>query len=421
MPLQEIQEIRVGLKEGVDPKGVALERQLAELGISGIQDIRTATVYRFEGITPEQAEVLAAQVLTDPVMQRVVVNGKLFDADAKRLEIGDQPRFINPKSVTLQRAANILGIHPVAASLSTEYYVRGDISEEQLVTAGREIIDAGGEIATRVQEIIYKKPETLLISGIAGPVEIIPITQLDETELDTLSDKHRMSLNTQEMRVIQNYFQTTGREPTDVETEMIAQTWSEHSGHKTFKGKLIDESGQEVEPLIKRIRRTSEKYFDRVGVRTAFKDNAGGFYFYDGQVLIAKGETHNSPVAVEPYGGAMTKNGGVYRDIAGCGLGGINLLAIMVNCMGMPDTKPEDVAPGTLHPKNLLKENFRGEREYGNPMGIPTHATTLHFHPDFGPKPTSMGIVVGIIPEDKCEKAVPQQGDILITIGGENR
>ena len=410
MPIQEIQEIRVGLKEG-GAEGEKLKTQFAELGIPDAQDVRAATVFRFEGITPEEAELLAREALTDPIMQRAVVNGELFEGDTKKLEIGDQLRYINPISATLQRAADILGIHPLAASISREYYIRGDVSDEQLVAAGN-------KLAKRVEEIIYEKPETLIISGIPAPVETIPITGLSNKELSKLCEKWRIFLNIEEMNVIQGFYRNIGREPTDVELKMIDQTWSEHSGHKTFKGKLIDEQGNEKEPLIKRIRRTAEKYFERVGVVTAFKDNAGGIRFYDGQAIIAKGETHNSPVAVEPFGGAMTKNGGVYRDIAGCGDGGETLIAIMVNCMGMPDTKPEDVVLGALHPKYLLKENFRGEREYGNPMGIPTHATTLHFHPDFGPKPTSMGIVVGIIPEDKCEKADPQVGDILVTIGG---
>lgn len=264
---------------------------------------------------------------------------------------------------------------------------------------------------------MWEPPDTLVITGAVGPVETIIIDKLDEKELDELSQKRSLFLNTAEMKVIQNHFRALGRNPTDVELETLAQTWSEHNGHKTFKARLI-EHGHERSPLFKRLKETSAKYFDAVGVVTAFADNAGGIEFYDGYAIIGKGETHNSPVAIEPYGGAGTKNGGVYRDIAGTGEGGENLLAFMVNCFAPPDTPAENVPTGCLHPKYLLLENSRGERDYGNKMGIPTHGVSIHTHPDFVAKPTSMGITIGIIPENRSQKGEPQSGDLLVTVGG---
>ena len=41
-----------------------------------------------------------------------------------------------------------------------------------------------------------------------------------------------------EMQAIQAHFRELGREPTDVELETIAQTWSEHCSHKTLKGTI---------------------------------------------------------------------------------------------------------------------------------------------------------------------------------------
>jgi phosphoribosylformylglycinamidine synthase subunit PurSL len=219
------------------------------------------------------------------------------------------------------------------------------------------------------------------------------------------------------MLVIQEHYKSIGREPSDIELETLAQTWSEHNVHKTFKAKLFDH-GQEKEPLYKRLKETSSQYFKRVGVTTAFADNSGGINFYDGWSVIGKGETHNSPVAVEPFGGAATKNGGVYRDIVGTGQGGENILSVMVNNFASPFTPKEEVKPGCLHPRRLLLENSRGERSYGNEMGIPTHGIVLHFHPDFGPKPTSMGIAIGIIPNKFIEKGTPLPGDLLVTLGG---
>lgn len=406
-----IQEIRVEPKEGIDPRAEALTEQLHNWGFLNATAIQRATVYRFEGISVEEAERLATQVLTDPITQISNVNARLHTNNTHTFEIGYKPRVMNPVSASLQKAAQTLGIHPSATSSSTEYTVQGDITRSQLEEVGK-------RLASQVETVIWQTPETLLISGLTGETQTIPLSGLSDDELVALSETRRLFLDPNEMKIIQNFFRSQHREPTDAEIETIAQTWSEHCGHKTFKAKLIDADGHEKLPLINRIRQTAEKYFKRTGVVTAFLDNAGGIRLYDGQVIVGKGETHNSPVAIEPYGGAMTKNGGVYRDIAGCGLGGVNILALMVNCIGMPDTVPEDIPPGSLHPKYVLQKNFRGEREYGNPMGIPTHATTLHFHPDFGPKPTSMGVVIGMIPEHMSQKGEPQPGDFLVTVGG---
>lgn len=406
-----IQGIRVGFKEGTDPRAEMLKKRLGEWNISGIADIRAATLYRFEGITPQQAEGFAQEALADPITQRFAVNAQLVDDDTTPLEIGYKPGVMNPVEASLIKAANALGVDPAAASSSTVYYLYGKPTPEQLATIGQ-------RLASQVEEVIWNKPETLVISGSAGPVETIAIDGLDEEGLEALSHGRSLFLNRQEMRVIQVYFRLLGRDPTDVELETLAQTWSEHNGHKTFKAKLTTDEGSEKESLIRRIRRTSEKFFENVGVVTAFADNAGGIRFYEGYAIIGKGETHNSPVAIEPFGGAATKNGGVYRDIAGTGQGGHNLFGVMTNCLGLPDTKAEDVPPGSLHPKHLLLENSRGERDYGNKMGIPTHAVSLHFHPDFGPKPTSMGIAIGIIPKNKAHKGEPQPGDLIVSVGG---
>src|SRR6185436_12083239 len=76
------------------------------------------------------------------------------------------------------------------------------------------------------------------IKALNDNVEIIPLTEADEAELDRLSQARRLSLDRAEMQAIQAYYRREGREPTDVELEMIAQTWSEHCVHKTFKAAI---------------------------------------------------------------------------------------------------------------------------------------------------------------------------------------
>ena len=57
-------------------------------------------------------------------------------------------------------------------------------------------------------------------------------------------------LTPDELRYIQSYFYGLGRNPTDVELETLAQTWSEHCKHKTFKSR-IRFNGQVIDNLLK--------------------------------------------------------------------------------------------------------------------------------------------------------------------------
>lgn len=372
---------------------------IQEIYVSLKEKVLPATVYRIEGVTEAEAEQLAGELLTNPQTEQFTLHESPSE-NAKLVEIGYKPGVMDPVEASVLKASRALDIYPLAVSTS-RLYLSGDTP-----------------FVSQVERVIDKKPETLLIDTSPTSVEIIPIQNLSLDELENLSKRRSLFLNLSEMRAIQKFVRKMNRELTDVELETLAQTWSEHNCHKTFRASLVDEKGNHYPPLMDMIKKTSERYFERTEVVSAFADNAGGIRFYDGRVILIKGETHNSPVAVEPYGGSLTKNGGVYRDIAGFGKGGENLAGFMVNCFADPATPNKNIPSGVLPPKHLLLENSRGERDYGNRMGIPTHGISLHFHQDFGPKPTSMGIVIGIIPEKYAVKEVPQKGDLLVTVGG---
>src|SRR3989344_6943930 len=163
----------------------------------------------------------------------------------------------------------------------------------------------------------------------------------DDSKLLDISRKGLLSLNLQEMKTIQTYFKKRGRNPTDVELETLAQTWSEHCKHKTFSG-VIDyqESGRgsrTYDNLLKTtIMRVTEE-LDRPWCWSTFEDNAGVIALDEEWGLAFKVETHNHPSALEPYGGAGTGVGGVIRDILGVGLGAKPVLNTDVFCVGLPD------------------------------------------------------------------------------------
>ena len=358
-------------------------------------DSKKAKIYRFEGITKKEAEKLQLETLSDPVTQISEINPLMKNTK----EVGYKPGVTDPIERSLFKAANLMGIHPTATSSSVQYFSKHPTPSQ-------------------IEILIEKNPKTLIHQTSPVETEIIKIRILNNKKLKDLSQKRSLFLKLDEMKVLQNYYKNLGRDPTDLELEVFAQTWSEHCSHKTFKAILIDEKKIEYEPLIIRIKKASKKYFKKVGVVSAFSDNAGGMNFYEDMVIIGKGETHNSPVAIDPYAGSLTKNGGVYRDIAGFGKGGENVTSFMINNFAEPETSKNSIPNGVLEPKYLLLNNSKGEREYGNPMGIPTHAVSLHFHPNFAPKPTSLGVVIGITNKKHVQKDTLKKGDLIITIGG---
>ena len=244
---------------------------------------------------------------------------------------------------------------------------------------------------------------------------MIPIRKMNNTELLDLS-RDKLFLNLEEMKVVQEYFRRIGRDATDCEIEIIAQTWSEHCVHKTFKAKLIVD-GKEKKPLFKRLKDATEEVAHPL-VLSAFVDNSGVIEFFDGMAICGKVETHNSPSAIEPYGGAMTSSGGVFRDIVGTGLGAKVLASTDMFCFAPPGTPQDKIPAGCLHPHYLLRRVVAGVRDYGNRMGIPTNNGSLHFHPDFRAKPTVIVGAYGILPAATSRKSWPKAGDLVVTLGG---
>jgi phosphoribosylformylglycinamidine synthase len=139
--------------------------------------------------------------------------------------------------------------------------------------------------------------------------------------------------------------------------------------------------------------------------------------FYDGYSICGKVETHNSPSAIEPYGGAMTGSGGVFRDILGTGRGAKTIASTDMFCFAKPNLLNKDLPEGCLPPEYLLKRVVAGVRDYGNRMGIPTNNGSVHFHDDFRAKPTVIVGAYGIIPTKLAQKGKPKNGDLIIAVG----
>ncbi|MCM8768493.1 MAG: phosphoribosylformylglycinamidine synthase subunit PurL [Candidatus Omnitrophica bacterium] len=250
----------------------------------------------------------------------------------------------------------------------------------------------------------------------------IEVLQAADEQLVFLSQKHLLSLDLVEMKAVKKYFTQLGRNPTDCELETIAQTWSEHCVHRTFKA-LIDyqEIGcqwrkSEKVICLKEISQVTKRLNKRWCL-SVFKDNAGVIAFTGEWAIAFKVETHNHPSALEPYGGAGTGIGGVIRDILGVGLGAKPILNTDVFCFGPLDFPPEELPEGVLHPRRIFKGVVSGVRDYGNRMGIPTANGSIIFDPGYVYNCLVFCGTLGLMPADKVFKEV-KSGDLIVVAGG---
>lgn len=257
-------------------------------------------------------------------------------------------------------------------------------------------------------------------------VKLIEILDANDDELLQISEQGLLSLNLAEMKAIQDYFakldghERLGRNPTDAELETIAQTWSEHCVHKTFRGLIEYSEAGKIEIIDNMLKSTimrSTREINKPWCVSVFDDNAGIIEFDEKYNVVFKVETHNHPSAVEPYGGAGTGIGGVIRDPLGTGLGAKPIVSTDVFCFGLPDLPYEELPRGTLHPKRIFKGVVAGVRDYGNRMGIPTANGAIFFDHRYTCNPLVYCGNVGLIPKDRCEKQV-NPGDMAVLVGG---
>jgi phosphoribosylformylglycinamidine synthase len=265
--------------------------------------------------------------------------------------------------------------------------------------------------------------------------------EVPDEELVRISKDGVLALTLEEMRIIQSHYrdpqvvaerakQGLGPRPTDVELECLAQTWSEHCKHKIFAGTVHyeDEQGnrQEIRSLFKSyIQRVTREVRERLGDKdfclSVFKDNAGVMTFDDNNSLVFKVETHNSPSALDPYGGALTGIVGVNRDPFGTGQGSKLIFNTDVFCFADPFyDKP--LPSRLLHPRRIFEGVVEGVEHGGNKSGIPTVNGSLVFDERFAGKPLVFCGTAGIMPArvngiPGHEKSI-EPGDLIVMAGG---
>jgi phosphoribosylformylglycinamidine synthase II len=405
-----------------DVQGASVLTDIKEFGINVVEAVQFARVYLIEAdFEKDFADRLAKELLADPVCEEYYIGRSGAPAGlakATMMEVHLKSGVTDPVAQSVTSAMNDMGVNPESVRTARKYVLLGELNSKQIDTIARKIL------ANDCIEVCVVGNDAEPPSPHIKPYELnlvhLPIRDLDEQGLVNISKQKDLFLNAVEMKTIQDYYKRIGREPTDIELESIAQTWSEHCVHKTLKSKVdMDLDGQHIQfdNLLKQTVFKATKDLNKPWCISVFADNAGVIDFDDESAVCFKVETHNHPSALDPYGGAATGIGGVIRDPMGTGMGARPIANTDIFCFGDPNMKLEDVPKGVLHPRRVMKGVVAGVRDYGNRMGIPTVNGAIYFDDRYIANPLVFCGNIGIMDKNKCFKH-QQAGNLVIVVGG---
>lgn len=434
-----------------------------DLGIQGIQ-VRTIKVYLIHAdINEQQLLEYAQSALSDPVLHRLSIDAPLalsesgeftFDWDWL-IEVGFRPGVTDNEGRVAASALSLSLHRPLKEDedvyTAIQYCLKGDLNRNDVETIAHNLL--ANDLIQRV--IVRSKAELLqnqkahrpvfyaiprVTSQEVARVQTIRLTGLSDDELMRISKERLLALSLQEMKAICAYYERPdvqnerkkvglGPDPTDVELEALAQTWSEHCKHKIFNALIeYEESGRHevIDSLFDTyIKKGTEIIRKNKGGKdfclSVFKDNAGVISFNDRWNIAFKVETHNSPSALDPYGGALTGIVGVNRDPFGTGMGAKLIFNTDVFCFGPPNYK-KTLPKGLLHPKRIFEGVREGVEHGGNQSGIPTVNGSIVFDERYVGKPLVFCGTGGILPKEICNHASfekkAQPDDYIVMCGG---
>ncbi len=423
-----------------DARGRGLHGEARQAGFTELTTLRATRLYQVRGrLDRPAAELLATELFADPVVEasKCVEQIAWPSSREAQVEVHLQPGVMDPVALSaLDAARELLRARQVDARVSAvrtawRYTLGGLDDPAQVESLARQVlgnvcmdtifVQAGVRRDALPQEF-PKAPEL--------PFEkrTVVLTDLSDDALAQLSREAHLFLSVGEMQAIRDHFAALGRDPTDLELETLAQTWSEHCVHKTLKsavtyrgrgfGRRQDETVElHYDNLLKDTVARATRELNHPWCLSVFVDNAGVIAFDDHYGIAFKVETHNHPSAIEPYGGAATGAGGCIRDILGCGLGAKPVANTDVFCVAHPDFPLTKLPPGVLRPRRVLRGIVSGVRDYGNCMGIPTINGALYFDNRYLANPLVFCGCVGLIPRDKLHK-LPRAGDKVVLVGG---
>lgn len=410
---------RIQVTAADDPQAGQIVEGARLLGVPGLVACKVSRVHHLDGdLSAGDIGRLCRDLLVDPVVDEVTV-GSPLPTPHPTVEVAPRPGVTDTEARELERAAAALGLPPVRASTSRRYELIGELDGGDIATICRRLL-ANETIELHSLDTI--EPSFDETAPAEARVETVNLSGLADDDLVKLSRDRLLSLDLAEMRAIREHFRREGRDPTDAELETLAQTWSEHCMHKTFRARIrLEHQGADGsvavshhEGLLPALAAVTEE-IAAPWLRSAFVDNAGIVAFDDDFDLAFKVETHNHPSALEPFGGANTGIGGVVRDVMGVSARPIACTNVL--CFGPPELDDRYLPPGVLHPRRIRDGVVAGIGDYGNKLGLPTVNGAVLYDAGYIANPLVYCGALGLLPAGS-HPTDPRSGDRIISIGG---
>jgi phosphoribosylformylglycinamidine synthase len=415
---------------------------------SAVKDVRVLRVLTIrKDLNKTDLEKIAESVI-NPVTEDFVIGAYEIGDFDYALEIGYLPGVTDNIAHTSKELVSDLldtsfeGQDAIASS--SVYFIKGDLKKEDLEFLAISISNPLIERHEVLTSQNYKAENGFkpLIPDVKLSLKDKACLEVDlnvsEEELEAIGrqgvkdengqPRGPLALSLEELKVIKEYFDKEGRKPKDIELEAIAQTWSEHCKHKIFASEMDEITDGLYKHYIKRatneIRANKgEKDF----CVSVFKDNSGAIEFNEKYYITDKAETHNSPSALDPYGGSITGIVGVNRDTLGFGLGAKPIANRYGFCFADPrDDKPlyrgVNQTNQMLPPARIIEGVVAGVEAGGNQSGIPAPQGFVYFDERYKGKPLVFVGTVGLIPKEiqgsQTTEKEAQADDLIVVIGG---
>lgn len=439
-----------------DARSNAKKKSFADLGLkTKPEQVYITDCYTIDASLSSKQIKKAEELLANPLMQSASINitSPSLSLEGSRvthfdyaIEIGFLPGVTdnigNTAKETLSDGAKIKFKPGQNVYSSQVFFISGLISEGDAKKIAKSLYNPLIQRATIKSFSDFKKDGGMNI--FAPKVKITTSNTVLKVSLDIADEelaklgklgvadgkirRGPLALSLPELKTIRGYFNELKRKPTDIELETLAQTWSEHCKHTIFSDPMDELKNGLYKTYIKaateKIRKQKNKTDFCVSV---FTDNAGGIIFDNNYILSHKVETHNTPSALDPFGGAITGIGGVNRDILGFGLGAKPIANFYGFCLADPNDQTKlyrdrELTKPMLSARRIMDGVIAGINSGGNQSGIPTPLGFLYFDSKYRGKPLVFAGTLGLTPKNIGrkkgwqKKAVP--GDLIVMAGG---
>lgn len=436
------------LNQTKDTRASVRLKKLKNLGFTDLKKMQLVDVYTIDKNFSVAERNQIGKMLTNPVFEAFFIEEKVPAEDFDYvIEIGFLPGVTDNVARTVKEAIEDLlktrFSYPDENTYSSQMTFLKGVSKEEAEQIAQELanpliqrihikskseFDQKGDMDLVIPKV--KLGEAPKPDKVNLEVDDETLAEIGKKGVPNPDGTHRgpLALRLSYLKAIQDYFRKIGRQPTDIELESIAQTWSEHCKHTIFADPIDEIKEGLYKAYIKRAtNEIRQKKGDKDFCVSVFSDNSGAIVFDENYLVTDKAETHNSPSALDPFGGAITGIVGVNRDTLGFGRAAKPIINRYGYCFGNPQDKTplykgKNKSSQMLSARQIMDGVIHGVNAGGNESGIPSPQGFAYFEDRYRGKPLVFVGTVGLIPKEingkpSWEKQA-RPGDKIVVIGG---